>query len=492
MIFALDNAGRRVMPTISGQRANCPHCGHSVIAKCGDIYMWHWQHATGQLCDPWKEHETAWHREWKSKFPPAWQEVIIRKGDEKHVADVRTSAGLVIEFQNSSIAPSTIRIREDFYENMIWVVNASHFESNLTFKSIVSRKLRELEEDPTPYTDRIEKETKALMKEIDDLVIKANTTIESVKRSITNQEQKKQKITGCIQDAVKLSSEIIDCWKSNKVYYNFSMNAVIDPLKVHKSDIERLSDEARSLDQELSNTHEQLKYLDDLPAFCWNEIIYKIVPYSVINKSNYNRFSALQKQSASTLFPSIIPITNETTFQQYQFKQHEYNFIIDPAATYKRLQETLQLVQQKVKHNSAEQKAKEEIIQAEAIRLLTYELEKINQELVRLEETEQAQRDILTSLLKRRQSVSDVKAKEIIDAQVADEKEKSEQKFSVMKKFKKQYYFEWKYERKSWKSADCRLYFDLGNGFLFEKLSDSKVQKILVNEFVEEMRRGNY
>jgi competence protein CoiA len=105
--------------------AKCPCCYASVTAKCGEITTWHWAHQSLD-CDPWSEPESEWHREWKGCFPKEWQEAKIGK----HRADVKTPR-MVIELQNSLISPKTIRERENFYGNMIWVVNAQEFNLNI-------------------------------------------------------------------------------------------------------------------------------------------------------------------------------------------------------------------------------------------------------------------------------------------------------------------------------------------------------------------------
>lgn len=47
---------------------------------------------------------------------------------EKHIADVRTSQGLVIEFQHSHIQPKERTSREKFYRNMVWVVDGTRLK----------------------------------------------------------------------------------------------------------------------------------------------------------------------------------------------------------------------------------------------------------------------------------------------------------------------------------------------------------------------------
>ncbi len=123
MKYALvDNERREAEPKMRGI---CPVCSQPVIAKCGEYKINHWAHVAHADCDKWWESETDWHRAWKNNFAPEWQEVIMRDAEtgEKHVADVQTSDGLVIEFQHSSIKPEKQRSREAFYKKMVWVVD---------------------------------------------------------------------------------------------------------------------------------------------------------------------------------------------------------------------------------------------------------------------------------------------------------------------------------------------------------------------------------
>lgn len=109
-----------------GLSATCPSCGAAVIAKCGDHRVWHWAHRGVRTCDPWWESETEWHRAWKNEFPTGWQEVVhIAPNGEKHVADVKTQSGMVIEFQHSFLAAEERVARESFYRKMVWVVDGS-------------------------------------------------------------------------------------------------------------------------------------------------------------------------------------------------------------------------------------------------------------------------------------------------------------------------------------------------------------------------------
>jgi hypothetical protein len=122
MKYALANEQRlEAQPGLSGK---CPSCEAPMVAKCGEVKIWHWAHQGKRVCDHWWENETEWHRAWKSQFPDDWQEIVHRAEDgEKHIADVKTDLDWVIEFQYSHIKPDERRSRDSFYPKLAWVVN---------------------------------------------------------------------------------------------------------------------------------------------------------------------------------------------------------------------------------------------------------------------------------------------------------------------------------------------------------------------------------
>lgn len=115
--------------------AKCSYCNEELIPKCGSIKIWHWAHKRGNECDKWREPETEWHLEWKNQFPGNCQEVIIEKQGVKHIADIKTNDGKVIELQNSNISSENIAERERFYGNMIWIINGNTIGKNIFVKN---------------------------------------------------------------------------------------------------------------------------------------------------------------------------------------------------------------------------------------------------------------------------------------------------------------------------------------------------------------------
>jgi len=127
MKFAIVNGNK--IEASKGTKGICPSCGSELISKCGEVKINHWAHKGNRNCDLWWKNETEWHRAWKGNFPIEWQEVVqFDKNGEKHIADVRTKYGLVIEFQYSHIAPQERTSREVFYKNMVWLVDGTRLK----------------------------------------------------------------------------------------------------------------------------------------------------------------------------------------------------------------------------------------------------------------------------------------------------------------------------------------------------------------------------
>ena len=128
--FALVNGDKtEAQPGMQGTCINCPS---DMIAKCGTVKVWHWAHKSNASCDPWWENETEWHRKWKNCFPTEWQEIIHKDSTtgERHIADIKTDKEFIIEFQHSAIKSDEIKSRENFYKNMIWVVDGTRLKND--------------------------------------------------------------------------------------------------------------------------------------------------------------------------------------------------------------------------------------------------------------------------------------------------------------------------------------------------------------------------
>ncbi|HKR02313.1 MAG TPA: competence protein CoiA family protein [Pyrinomonadaceae bacterium] len=128
MLYADDQYGNKIEAT-PNSLGFCPACNNQLIPRCGQININHWAHRGRRDCDDWYEPETEWHADWKRQFGKENCEVVI----PPHRADIVGKSGIVIELQHSPISPEEIWEREDFYRNMIWIVDANQIVDNLYF-----------------------------------------------------------------------------------------------------------------------------------------------------------------------------------------------------------------------------------------------------------------------------------------------------------------------------------------------------------------------
>ena len=120
MQFAL-LGGARVAPEKGLEGAVCPFCRQPVIARCGEERVKHWAHKSVIDCDPWLEPETEWHRRWKNHFGDM-QEQMHENGGTRHVADVKTTDGTIVEFRHNAISREGCATREAFFGKTMFLL----------------------------------------------------------------------------------------------------------------------------------------------------------------------------------------------------------------------------------------------------------------------------------------------------------------------------------------------------------------------------------
>ncbi len=146
MQFSLVNNVR--VEAFSCGRGVCPVCQAEMIAKCGSRMIAHWAHAKCKNCDPWWENETLWHRHWKNRFPPECREIThMAANGEIHRADIKTPTGIIIEVQHSNITDLERISREEFYKNLIWIIDGAPFKKNFDIYHLLPDPQSEIAKD---------------------------------------------------------------------------------------------------------------------------------------------------------------------------------------------------------------------------------------------------------------------------------------------------------------------------------------------------------
>jgi len=116
MKIALTKDGQRVSakPEVV---AFCQNCGEEVVAKCGEINIWHFAHKTTNDCFG-GEGESLWHEYWKGMFPEECREFLrYDKYLEYKIADV-AYCEIVLEYQTNLPDVDEIEFRQEFWQDL--------------------------------------------------------------------------------------------------------------------------------------------------------------------------------------------------------------------------------------------------------------------------------------------------------------------------------------------------------------------------------------
>jgi len=125
------------------QKCICPECNAEVIPVCGNTYAHHWRHKVKTDCILEYTPMTPWHKAWQNQFDDSCREIVhfdeITK--EKHVADIKTQNGIIVELQHSAISIEERVSREKFYKNMIWIIDGRKYYEK--FKKIKYKQINQ-------------------------------------------------------------------------------------------------------------------------------------------------------------------------------------------------------------------------------------------------------------------------------------------------------------------------------------------------------------
>lgn len=479
MLYAIDENRLKIKPS-KGKNAICPYCFEKVIAACGQINIHHWRHENITNCDPWKEHETEWHRQWKQNFPENWREIIITKNGEKHIADIKTNSDLVLELQNSSISSTTIQIREKFYDNMVWLINAASFADNFSIRSIVRTRLRNLE---SKYKDDLN----------DSCNIEENLTgyLEEIKRIgeiIENLQYQIDSIQSKIYKYEDFKEEFDDSFKNfiESNYYTYSLRGFESELI---KNIKELDKNIEEIEKDINVQENKCKIINSFPiARLDNYKTYREVDFSKISPSFFTLCKVIKKETLNTFFPYIKDINSEFEFARYAYEKEKYLLIVD-------LSKNLQFISDNISNLNDQKDSiktkKEANIQSLAEEIKNWLNEKIESEKGQLEKIKkektdkiQSQKEIDIKMEMERESIQ-------TESKVFHEKLKSEKaikEIEIKKTLKGFYTYNWKYRRRTWDYATKPIFLDF-DSHIFQIISEEKLQKLSTDEFINKIKK---
>ncbi|NVO10268.1 MAG: hypothetical protein HXX16_09935 [Bacteroidales bacterium] len=474
MLGAIDENNNKVRPR-KGDKAICPFCFEKVIAVCGDINIHHWRHEAINNCDSWKEPETEWHRDWKQKFPKEWQEYIIEKNNEKHIADIRTNSGLILELQNSSISNLTIQIRENFYQNMVWLINADYFKNNFQIRSLVTSNLRSLDNKYKPYLNQ--------NNNIEDGLKDLNKLLAEYKSELNSSTDQYNRIQNLISDYTNKLSTIENI--ANELLtekYHYGIFRDFNPESI--SNILNYNIRLVVIEKEFKNRANQINEIVCLP----NSTIkgfenYKVVSFEQVSPKSFYKCKVVKTNTINTFFPEVIEIRSESNYRWYLSQKESFTLLIDLSNHLSKL---------KLEKENFEKEKKELSLLKE--KTFTDLLIDIENWLIELKKEEQKNLNKIANsiihlnenLERTKVEIEEERERLIEKAKRINKKlenEKKEEELVIKNGLKGKYSFYWKYRRKSWDYAACPLFLDFKD-HIFEIVLENELKKITQQEFI--------
>lgn len=478
MLIAVDSYNNRIAAS-KGTNGYCQLCKNEVRAYCGEINIHHWRHVNSSACDLWKENESEWHRDWKNNFPKEWQEVIIKDNFEKHIADIKTPNGLVLELQNSSISSNTIQIRERFYNNIFWLINAEGFKDNFSIRSCVTSKLRYIDEGYRSIHLSIENSShlENLIKEYENIEIQIEKLDYSVINSIRSIEK--------VEDYHKISSDEALRMLNMSFYYSFGVIEGFKPSK--KEQFDSIAPAVKIKEDQIKSRQDFLNRIMSYPL-CKLEGFteYRMVPLENVNQSAYSKCIMIERDSADSLFPTVLTFKSEWEFQQ-RAKNKLYDFYIDPSNKL----DTLTVEINNLKRENTElENARDQILKDTTAELKDFlEAKKVDlQEGIRDFDTEIL--NLKASLLEQQQLIDSTRKEENIQHEKElkqYEFDRQKERTAAMKKYKGLYTYHWKHRRKSWDFSERKIFLDFEN-HIFEKVEEDLFRKLSYLDFIQKVK----
>lgn len=483
MQFGVNEMGIRIEP-FKGGRSICPLCGNVLIAHCGDINAWHWQHYKAIDCDSWKEPETAWHLNWKKRWAANEREVIIEKDGKKHIADVRNKNGIVIEFQNSPISMSTIAAREAFYGKMFWVINAKNFVDHLNIWSLVTKELKGVEEDHRKSLAADSYFYRTEMEEFRKRIAKKERDIKSTKDQLSTAKFHMESYLRTPEQIAIAASMSIAKWDEIKNAYDEVNYHSIYDLSTYFKEYRLSLRTRRALATDLEQVERTIIKIEQAVTFQGKTDTYKILDFREILQLKCTKSIAIPLQEQHSMFPVYNEVLSLEQLLSYQSKQAGYVFAINPTSILDKLAKQKSDFELKIAEAVAAVPDYQAIVTARIKGYYDRNFELTKSHFDGWNKQLEKYTNELSELIDEMDSFHRSEQIVIESANEEMEKQLEEERSTIMKRWKGLYGFRWKNERKSWSETGCPVFFDIGKDYLFQRTGPKTLKKVSLEMFL--------
>ena len=248
--------------------------------------------------------------------------------------------------------------------------------------------------------------------------------------------------------------------------------------------------EERSLAKQLEITGQKIAFIESLQEMSVEQHVYQIIPleYEKAIKKFYTAIVLVDKQSMNTFFPKTRRIESEFELSKILLRKEDYCFCMDFTQELIKFKEEKERLESEIQtYQIAIEQEKQSIAERLGAWLHT-KINKLEEEQGRLEQKYQQEQK---ELIAEQEKLTAIRNHNPVSQQQqirALQREQKAQRYEIMREKKGLYTLSWKYARDVWLEADCPVFFDIGEEYLFEFDHLRTLRKVPKNELINTWR----
>lgn len=228
--------------------------------------------------------------------------------------------------------------------------------------------------------------------------------------------------------------------------------------------------EERSLTELLEITDQKIAFIESLQEISFEQHVYQIIPpeYEKAIKKFYTEIVLVDKQSMNTLFPKTRRIESEFELSKILLRKEDYCFCMNFTQELIKFKKEKERLESEIQTYQIAIEQERQSIAESLDAWLNTEINKLEEERDRMEQKyQQEQKELITE----QEKLTAIRNHNPVSQQQqirALQREQKARRYEIMREKKGLYTLSWKYARDVWLEADCPVYFDIGEEYLFE------------------------
>lgn len=170
------------------------------------------------------------------------------------------------------------------------------------------------------------------MKIVTEDIEKNKTETADILNRIKDNQEEAEKLNQQVQDKNNFTNAVIEKWSRGESYWDYKTKDITTKIESEfKNQLHKISMDVMTVQDDVQVSQQGLIDVLNLENFEIADKQFKIVQYQQIPLASFLRARAISKASRSTFFPEIIEFKTESELRNFQYRQEQFDFIVDPS-----------------------------------------------------------------------------------------------------------------------------------------------------------------